>query len=244
MNQNLLGSWADILPPSSIECAERLYEKARHMRELRMEQITFGAAPGHDIYPAQDKIFRALTLTPPEKTRVVIVGQDPYINPGQADGLAFSCTKTPLPPSLKNIFKELTEDIGCPMPASGDLTPWAERGVLLLNTTLTVFEGMSNSHGGWGWMDFTHDVIKAALTLPQPIVFILWGGKARAFVADLLISSRSKDKKGCLWSSHPSPLGATKGGDGVPAFKGSRPFSNANAMLTQMGGEPVDWVLP
>ena len=134
--------------------------------------------------------------------------------------------------------------MGCPMPTSGDLTPWAERGILLLNTTLTVFEGMSNSHAGWGWMDFTHDVIKAALGLPQPIVFILWGANARAFVADLQISSQWKKAKTCIWSSHPSPLGATKGGNGVPAFIGSRPFSEANKLLVQMHGEPVNWELP
>lgn len=234
-NQTLLGEWEPILPVESRQLAEQLYNRAKELRLRNPEAI---------VYPQQENIFRALHLTPPANVKVVIVGQDPYINPGQADGLAFSCTRTPLPPSLRNIYKELVADIGCHMPSSGDLTPWAERGILLLNTTLTVLAGKSNSHANWGWKDFTHDIIRAALSLPQPIVFVLWGGNARSFVSDLEIASLGNQKKACICSSHPSPLGARKASIDVPAFIGSKPFSKVNSLLMEMGGEPIDWVLP
>lgn len=231
-----LGGWQVLLTDEELSVASALYDRAY---KERVDDCKC-------IYPAQENIFRALQMTPPEKVKAVIIGQDPYIREGQADGLAFSCTGPAMPPSLKNIIKELVADIGCQWPVygGGDLSPWAERGVLLLNTTLTVYFGQSNSHEKWGWKKFTHGVIRASLTLPQPIVYIQWGGNARAFVADLQISSRWKQKKTCIWSSHPSPLGATKSSPGVPAFIGSKPFSEANKLLVQMGGEPIDWELP
>lgn len=170
------------------------------------------------------------------------ISQDPYHQPGQANGLAFSVAPgVKFPPSLRNIFKELHADLNVPIPRSGDLTAWAERGVLLLNTSLTVEEGRPNSHAKWGWQEFVRSVLKICTELPQPVVFLLWGGNARAFVADLQINSC--DNKIALCSSHPSPLGATKGSDAAPAFLGSRPFSQANYYLQSMGAEPINWEL-
>lgn len=225
--------WSEILSPEAMDKAKELLARAKAE-----------AAAGHTIYPPQGKIFNALTLTPPDAVKVVIIGQDPYHGPGQANGLAFSVNPgVAIPPSLRNIFKELHDDIGCPIPTSGDLTPWAERGVLLLNTSLTVERGKPTSHSGWGWQEFVLDVCQACTWLLQPIVFLLWGGHARAFTAGLQILARTKNKCS-ICSSHPSPLGATKGGPGVPAFLGSRPFSQANRFLEAHGAEPVDWVLP
>lgn len=225
--------WSDILSPAALEKAKQLQAWAKKE-----------GANGHIIYPPQDQIFRALTLTPPEAVKVVIIGQDPYHGPGQANGLAFSVAPgVAIPPSLRNIFKELQDDLGCPAPKSGDLTPWAERGVLLLNTSLTVEQGKPASHAAWGWQMFVSDICRACVTLPQPIVFLLWGGHARSFTAGLQIYSRSENKCS-LCSSHPSPLGATKASGGTPAFLGSRPFSQANRFLKTMGAAPVNWALP
>ena len=175
---------------------------------------------------------------------MVIIGEDPYHGPGQANGLAFSVSPgVAIPPSLRNIFKELQDDLGCPPPKSGDLTPWAERGVLLLNTSLTVEQGKPASHAAWGWQLFVSDICRACVALPQPIVFLLWGGHARSFTAGLQIYSRSENKCS-LCSSHPSPLGAAKASGGAPAFLGSRPFSQANRFLKAMGAAPVNWALP
>lgn len=225
--------WSQIMSPEILKLGDTLEAKAQACRDA-----------DQTIYPPQNQIFRALSLTTPDTLKICVVGQDPYINPGQANGLAFSVAPgvTP-PPSLQNIFKELVADIGCPYPKNGDLTPWAERGIMLLNTSLTVQAGQSNSHAGWGWHEFTKHIFTLATRLPQPVVFILWGGNARAFVADLQISTLWNQKKACIWSSHPSPLGATKGSPSVPAFIGSRPFSKANDLLVQLGGEPVDWRL-
>ena len=200
-------------------------------------------AEGKVIFPPGRMIFKAFELTPVQNVKVVILGQDPYHEKGQANGLAFSVNPgTPLPPSLKNIFKELTNDLDCPYPTSGDLTPWAEQGVLLLNTVLTVREGEANSHKNWGWQTFTEAVFAACAKLPQPVVFLLWGGQARAFLAGIPLSELPN--KVPLCSSHPSPLGATKGNDVVPAFISSRPFSTANYYLKQMGSTPINWTLP
>lgn len=223
--------WSDILPKESLDLAKTLACKAQTETKA-----------GKVIYPAHENIFRALTLTSPESVKIVIVGQDPYHGAGQANGLAFSVNPgVKIPPSLRNIFKELSEDIGCAIPSSGDLTPWAERGILLLNTVLTVEEGKANSHAGWGWQAFVLEVFRACTQLPQPIVFILWGGQARAFTAGLQLSQQ--DRKACICSSHPSPLGAKSGNSAVPAFIGSRPFSTANQLLQSMGAEPVDWAI-
>lgn len=224
--------WSEILTTEAMDKAKELLSRVKAETEA-----------GHTIYPPRDKIFNALTLTPPEAVKVVLIGQDPYHGPGQANGLAFSVNPgVAIPPSLRNIFKELHDDIGCPIPTSDDLTPWAERGVLLLNTSLTVERGKPTSHSGWGWQEFVLDVCQSCTWLPQPIVFLLWGGHARAFTAGLQILTRTKNKCS-ICSSHPSPLGATKGSGPVPAFLGSRPFSQANRFLESHGAEPVDWKL-
>ena len=223
--------WSDLMSNQTIEKAKTLAKKAQSARNS-----------GLTIYPPKSQIFQALTLTPPEKVRVVIVGQDPYHGPGQANGLAFSVSPgIPIPPSLRNIFREMHEDIGARIPNSGDLTPWAEQGVLLLNTVLTVQGGMPNSHRDWGWQEFVLEVFRLCVTLPQPVVFLLWGRQAQSFVSGLPIDKLPNKKVLC--SSHPSPLGAGKGSAGVPAFLGSRPFSKTNQLLGEMGAKPVKWEL-
>lgn len=210
---------------------------------------------GKKLYPPQDQIFRALQLTKPEDVRVCIVGQDPYHTPGQANGLAFSIAPgNPLQPSLINIFKELEEDVGIKKPEDGDLTKWAENGVLLLNTSLTVYEHQANSCAKWGWDKFTKSVLQAATKLPQPVVFLLWGANAQDLLNDLIscaavyedgkhIVKENLIKKAYVLSSHPSPFSATRPCRGTPAFRGSKPFSTANTLLTSMGGTPIDWSL-
>lgn len=182
------------------------------------------------IYPEFDHIFSALMETPYEKVKVVILGQDPYHEKGQAHGLAFSVMEgTKLPPSLKNIFKELKDDLNLEIPSSGCLLPWAKQGVLLLNTVLTVREGKANSHKGKGWEGFTDHVIEKLSERKEPVVFILWGNSA---------ISKAKLIKGnheLISSVHPSPLSAHRG------FFGSKPFSRTNAILRGLGQEEIDW---
>lgn len=224
--------WSEILPEETMLLGDQLAARAEQERGL-----------GKTIYPPQNKIFSALSLTTPDNLKICIVGQDPYHGPGQANGLAFSVNPgvTP-PPSLRNIFDELTRDIGCAYPTSGDLTPWTQQGVLLLNTSLTVYEHQPNSHADWGWHDFTKSVFKTALFLPQPIVFILWGAKAQQFVADLDITKYPN--KRVMVSTHPSPFSANRGSYTCPSFIGSRPFTSANNQLITMGSTPIDWRLP
>lgn len=209
---------------------------------------------GKIIYPPQDQIFRALYLTPPDEVKICIVGQDPYHTPGQANGLAFSIAPgNPIQPSLKNIFNELNSDVGATIPPSGDLTKWAKRGVLLLNTTLTVYEHQANSHAKWGWSKFTTSILRAVTRLRQPVVFMLWGASAINLLDDLIsyaavyednkIVRENLIKKAYILSSHPSPLSARKECKGAPAFIGSKPFSAANCLLMEYGAEPVDWTL-
>lgn len=215
---------------------------AKHIANKLLHRVDSEAEQGAVIYPPRDKIFNALEVTPPEKVKVVIIGQDPYHGPGQANGLAFSVNPgVPVPPSLRNIFKEMRDDIGCPIPENGDLTPWARRGVLLLNTSLTVEKGFPTSHSQWGWSNFVLDVCRVCVELSQPVVFLLWGAHARTFTAGLQIDEAHNKRRIC--SSHPSPLGATKASGDIPAFLGSRPFSQANSFLKSFGSEPVDWDL-
>ena len=190
-------------------------------------------ASDRPVYPPREKLLEALRLTPPEQVKCVILGQDPYHEPGQAHGLSFSVPEgTPFPPSLRNIYKELAADLGTEPPAGSDLTPWAEQGVLLLNTTLTVYGGEAGSHRSFGWQHFTDAVISAAAALPQSIVFILWGadaGKKAALIG-------SEERHLILRSAHPSPLSAYRG------FFGSRPFSRCNEFLLSRGETPIEWV--
>jgi uracil-DNA glycosylase len=187
----------------------------------------------HRIYPPPDEVFSALHLTPYADTRVVILGQDPYHGPGQAHGLCFSVREgVALPPSLVNIYKELHDDVGIPVPEHGNLERWARQGVLLLNTTLTVRGGAATSHQGKGWETFTDEVIRAVDAKPHPVVFILWGAHARR--KKLLLDTR---RHHVIESAHPSPLSAHNG------FFGSKPFSRTNAALVAAGLRPIDWRL-
>ena len=186
---------------------------------------------GKTVYPSNDNIFRALDLTPIEKVRVVILGQDPYHGPNQAHGLSFSVQKgVPVPPSLKNIYKELNADIGMDTPNHGCLEGWARQGVLLLNTTLTVEAGQAASHQGKGWEDFTDAVIREVDALDHPVVFMLWGSHAKA-KAEMI----DWKKHLVLFAPHPSPLSAHRG------FLGCRHFSKANDFLKQNGQAEIDW---
>lgn len=188
---------------------------------------------GFTVYPDMFDIFNALKYTSHGDVKAVILGQDPYHEPGQAHGLAFSVPDgTVLPPSLKNIYKELSADLGVPAPTAGCLIPWARQGVLLLNTSLTVRRGQANSHRGMGWEIFTDRIISLLNDREKPVVFILWGANARAKTK--LITNPWH----CiLQSAHPSPLSAHNG------FFGSRPFSKCNAFLEANGMQPIDWVI-
>lgn len=183
-------------------------------------------------YPPGKLIFNAFNLCPFDKVKVVIIGQDPYHEPGQAHGLSFSVNDgVPFPPSLINIFKEIHDDIGTPMPASGNLTRWAEQGVLLLNATLTVRAHQAASHQRKGWEEFTDAAIKALNAHRDNLVFILWGGYARS-KAPLIDSSRHL----ILQSVHPSPLSANRGG-----WFGNHHFSRANLYLREHGKKEIEW---
>lgn len=185
------------------------------------------------VYPPRPLLFRALELTPFSKVRAVILGQDPYHGPGQANGLAFSVPRgLRIPPSLRNIYKELEADCGISPPSHGDLTAWAENGVLLLNTVLTVRAGMANSHRKLGWETFTDAVIGALNSREEPVAFLLWGASAREKKA--LITNPDHL---VLEAAHPSPLSAHQG------FFGCRHFSKASEFC-QKYGEPLCWKLP
>lgn len=185
------------------------------------------------VYPPEDRVFHALRLTPPDAVRVVILGQDPYHGPGQAHGLAFSVRRgVAPPPSLRNVFRELRDDVGVDAGDDGCLEPWARRGVLLLNTVLTVRRGEAGSHAGVGWERFTDTVIRAVDGSERRVVFVLWGNPARRKKRLLRTPPHA-----VVESPHPSPLSAHRG------FLGSRPFSTANHLLEEAGRTPVDWSL-
>ena len=189
-----------------------------------------------EVFPTREAIFSAFELTPPERVRVVILGQDPYHEPGQANGLAFSVNPgIKLPPSLQNIYKELESDLGIPAVKTGDLTPWARQGVFLLNTVLSVQAHKANSHKDFGWQAFTDAVIAALGSLPQPVACILWGAQAQKKAA---IIRQGAYPRLILESPHPSPLSAYRG------FFGSRPFSKVNAFLLSCGFPAIDWKIP
>ncbi|MCA2218621.1 uracil-DNA glycosylase [Jidongwangia harbinensis] len=184
----------------------------------------------HTVYPPVEDLFAAYRLCPPADTRVLILGQDPYHGAGQAHGLSFSVRDgVRIPPSLRNVFKELAEDVGVAPPPSGDLTGWARQGVLLLNAVLTVRAAAAASHAGRGWEAFTDATIRALNARPERVVFLLWGSYARKKAA--LVTN---PVHAVLESGHPSPLN-TKG------FRGARPFSAANKALADAGRPPVDW---
>jgi len=216
-------SWRPIL----LQETEKPYFKT--LRQFVAEERKQGV-----VYPPKEQEFAALHLTPYEKVSVLILGQDPYHGPNQAQGLCFSVRRgVPPPPSLQNIYKELRDDLGCAIPSHGDLTHWAEQGVLLLNAVLTVRAGQAASHGGKGWETFTDAVIQAVNAKPDRVVFVLWGAYARK-KAPLIDTTRHV----IIQSAHPSPLSANNG------FFGSRPFSKINAALREAGRPEIDWQLP
>jgi uracil-DNA glycosylase len=185
----------------------------------------------HVIYPPSEDIFNALHYTPLNNVKVVILGQDPYHEPNQAHGLCFSVLPgNPAPPSLVNIYKELNTDLGCFIPDNGYLKKWADQGVLLLNTVLTVRAHIANSHAGHGWELFTDAIIKTVNETDRPIVFMLWGSPAQKKAALL-----DNPKHLVLTAPHPSPLSAHRG------FFGCHHFSTANEFLKKNGIEPIDW---
>lgn len=183
------------------------------------------------VYPPARDIFNAFHYTSYSKTKVCIIGQDPYHGPGQAHGLSFSVKPgVQIPPSLLNIYKELSDDLGYPIPHHGCLKKWADQGVLLLNAVLTVRAGQAGSHRNMGWETFTSRMIQALNERQEPVIFILWGRDAQN-KRSLITNSRHP----IIESPHPSPLSAHRG------FFGSRPFSRTNALLTSLGSEPIDW---
>ncbi len=199
-------------------------ELAKHLKQAYQTRT---------IYPPRDDVFNAFAYCPYAKLKVVILGQDPYHQPNQAHGLAFSVLKgTPLPPSLRNIFAELNQDVGCPIPNSGDLSMWAKQGVLLLNTLLSVEAGKPLSHKDLGWQTFSDEVLRQCNQHPRPLVFILWGKQAQSKL-ELI----DQNKHLVLMAAHPSPLSAYQG------FFGSKPFSKANAFLIQTQQKAIEWCL-
>ena len=211
--------WATVLEP----VADRIHSMGDFLREEN--------ASGRGYLPAGNDVLRAFTY-PFDEVKVIIVGQDPYPTPGHAMGLSFSTAPgvRPLPRSLVNIFKEYSSDLGLPLPADGDLTPWSEQGVALFNRVLSVQPGKAGSHRGKGWEEVTEHALRALAERGKPLVAILWGRDAQntqKFLGDTA----------CICSPHPSPLSAARG------FFGSKPFSHANELLVQQGAEPVNWQL-
>ncbi len=187
----------------------------------------------HQVFPPREQVFAALEATPYDKVKVLILGQDPYHGEGQAHGMCFSVrpgVKTP--PSLRNIFKEMKDELGHPIPDNGYLMPWARQGVLLLNAVLTVRQGEANSHKGKGWEKFTDAVIKAVADRPDPAVFVLWGNYAKKKLP--LIDT---ERHAVVQGAHPSPLSAK-------LFLGSRPFTRIDEAVKAQGHDPIDWRIP
>ncbi|MDZ4267974.1 MAG: uracil-DNA glycosylase [Mycobacterium sp.] len=213
-------AWARALAPVEPQVAQ--------MGEFLRSEL----AEGQAYLPSGSNVLRAFTF-PFDRVRVLIVGQDPYPTPGHAVGLSFSVAAEvkPLPRSLANIYTEYRDDLGHPAPSNGDLTPWAQQGVMLLNRVLTVRPGTPASHRGKGWEAITECAIRALVARQQPLVAVLWGRDA-ATLKPMLGDTKT------IESAHPSPLSASRG------FFGSRPFSRANELLETMGAEPVDWRLP
>lgn len=220
-----MGSWRQFFDEELIQPYNgRLREFLKKEREL------------YEVYPPADMVFNSMQLTPYEKVKVVIVGQDPYHGPGQAMGLAFSVPTTcELPPSLRNIYQEIERDIGVVMGKSGDLTPWAKQGVLLLNTLLTVKRSEPLSHKNKGWEVFTDHLIEFVAANRRPLAFLLWGRPAQEKVERCLSHLKDAHDVLILRAAHPSPLSAHRG------FLGCSHFSKVNEWLIEKGQAPVNW---
>ncbi|MFC3210565.1 uracil-DNA glycosylase [Planomicrobium okeanokoites] len=218
----LSNDWQDVVG----EEFDKPYYK--ELREFLKEQYA-----NETVYPPQDEIWSAFEHTPFKDVKVVILGQDPYHGQGQAHGLSFSVKPgVRIPPSLRNIFKELNDDIGCEQPSDGTLTKWADQGVMMLNTVLTVRKGDANSHRGKGWEEFTDEVIRKLSARKEPVIFVLWGKPAQTKKG--LIDLERHD---VIEAPHPSPFSASRG------FFGSKPFSKVNSLLQKRGEEPIDFCL-
>ncbi|MFN3365533.1 MAG: uracil-DNA glycosylase [Exiguobacterium mexicanum] len=221
LSNRLLGDWSDII---ATEMAEPYFTNLKAFVDEAYETST--------VYPEREDIWNAFVYTKFKDVKCVILGQDPYHGPNQAHGLSFSVQDgVRLPPSLRNIFKELQDDIGCKVPTSGNLEKWARQGVLLLNTALTVEAGKAGSHRGKGWEQFTDSIIERLGERDEPLVFILWGNDAK---------KKQKwigPQHAVLTSVHPSPLSSHRG------FFGSKPFSQVNAKLSEWGQPEIDWCL-
>jgi len=221
MISNDLGKdWNEVL---SDEFQKPYYLKLRQfLQKEYMEEV---------VYPIKEDLWTAFKLTPFNKVNVVILGQDPYHGAGQAHGLSFSVQPgVKIPPSLRNMFKELAADISCPAPSEGSLIGWAEQGVLMLNTVLTVREGQAHSHKRQGWEDFTDEVIRRLSDREEPVVFVLWGRPAQEKKALIDLA-----RNGIVEAFHPSPLSASRG------FFGSRPYSKTNDLLASWNKQQIDW---
>ena len=221
---------SEIIDPGWAQALEPVAERITAMGEFLREEN----AAGRGYLPAGENVLRAFQR-PFHDVRVLIVGQDPYPTPGHAMGLSFSVAPdvSPIPRSLVNIFTELHKDLGFPLPSSGDLSPWSDQGVLLLNRVLTVAPGQAASHRGKGWEAVTEQAIRALVARNEPLVAILWGrdaGTLRPLLTEAEVPY--------IESAHPSPLSASRG------FFGSRPFSRVNELLDELGADPVDWHLP
>jgi uracil-DNA glycosylase len=221
LDKQLFGNdWDEVL---NVEFEKPYYSKLHEFLKREYAEET--------IYPQTDDLWTAFKLTPFNEVKVVVLGQDPYHGPGQAHGLSFSVKQgIKIPPSLRNMFKELASDIGCPVPESGTLTGWAEQGVLMLNTVLTVRDGQAHSHRKQGWEVFTDEVIRKLSNRDEPIVFVLWGRPAQE-KKKLIDTSRHA----IIESVHPSPLSASRG------FIGSRPYSKTNQILESWHETRIDW---
>lgn len=219
---------AEIVDPGWAQALDPVAEDIARAGDFLRAEI----AAGRGYLPAGEKVLRAFTI-PLESVRVLVVGQDPYPTPGHPIGLSFAVAPDvrPLPPSLRNIFRELVDDVGVPAPTNGDLTPWAQQGVMLLNRVLTVRPGAPASHQGIGWEAVTDRAIEVLAERGGPLVAILWGRGARSLRPRL-------GEVPVIESAHPSPLSARSG------FLGSKPFSRANALLVEQGADPIDWSLP
>lgn len=234
-----IDKWLYLLPQKTIK---KLVEIQKNINKLEKQ--------GKTIYPSFTNRYKALELIDPKDVKVVILGQDPYHGENQAIGLSFSVNKgVKIPPSLQNIFKELVSDLNIKMPSSGDLTPWAKEGVLLLNASLSVEKGKPNSHKDLGWHEITREIIKQTLLFDQPIVYLCWGRFAENSImqaeAEITMNGKKvKGKKTVLSSTHPSPYSAMKPATNLDAFIGSKPFSRANHILIHDGAKPVNWELP
>lgn len=218
----------EMLPPAWRDAMKPHLDLARVAELSAFVEAEYAAA---DVYPPLPDIFAAFRLCPPDRARVLILGQDPYHKAGQAHGLSFSVRPgVSVPPSLRSVYQEMRHDLACEPPTDGDLTSWARQGVLLLNAVLTVRAASPASHAGKGWEEFTDAAIRALNDRPRRVVFLLWGAYARKKAA--LVTA---PQHVVLEAGHPSPMNP-KG------FRGSRPFSAANAALVEAGEEPIAWV--